>query len=90
MRALVIVPAWNEERALPSVLQELRRAAPEWDVCVVDDGSNDASSAVASQGGAILLRLPFNLGIGGAVQAGYMWARPRIRRGCPDRRRRPA
>jgi glycosyltransferase involved in cell wall biosynthesis len=75
MRALAIVPAWNEERQLPAVLDELQRAAPLWDVCVVDDGSNDATAAVARERGAVLLRLPVNLGIGGAVQAGYLWAR---------------
>jgi len=75
MRALVIVPAWNEERDLPAVLQELRRAAPDWDVCVVDDGSSDRTAAVAREAGAKVLRLPMNLGIGGAVQTGYLWAR---------------
>jgi|SRR5919201_1020430 glycosyltransferase involved in cell wall biosynthesis len=75
MRALAIVPAWNEERDLPSVLQELRRDAPSWDVCVVDDGSSDATAAVARAAGALVLRLPINLGIGGAVQTGYLWAR---------------
>src|SRR3954469_12949247 len=75
MRALVIVPAWNEDRDLPAVLAELRRAAPEWDVCVVDDGSSDATTRVAREGGATVLRLPMNLGIGGAVQTGYLWAR---------------
>jgi len=77
MRALVIVPAWNEERDLPAVLAELRRVAPEWDVCVVDDGSSDRTAAVAREGGARVLRLPMNLGIGGAVQTGYLWARER-------------
>jgi glycosyltransferase involved in cell wall biosynthesis len=75
MRALVIVPAWNEERGLAAVLDELRRVAPDWDVCVVDDGSSDDTSAVARREGATVLRLPLNLGIGGAVQTGYLWAR---------------
>jgi len=75
MRALAIVPAWNEERDLPAVLEELRTAAPSWDVCVVDDGSSDGTASVAREKGAVLLRLPINLGIGGAVQTGYLWAR---------------
>jgi glycosyltransferase involved in cell wall biosynthesis len=75
MRALAIVPAWNEDRDLAGVIAELRRAVPEWDVCVVDDGSSDATAAVARRAGAIVLRLPINLGIGGAVQTGYLWAR---------------
>jgi glycosyltransferase involved in cell wall biosynthesis len=77
MRALAIVPAWNEERDLPAVLRELRLAAPSWDVCVVDDGSSDSTAALAREAGAVLLRLPMNLGIGGAVQTGFLWARER-------------
>ncbi|HET7786409.1 MAG TPA: glycosyltransferase family 2 protein [Myxococcales bacterium] len=75
MRALAIVPAYNEERNLPAVLAELRAEAPDWDVCVVDDGSTDSTAAVARQHGARVLRLPLNLGIGAAVQTGYLWAR---------------
>jgi len=75
MRALAIVPAWNEERHLPAVLEELRLCAPSWDVCVVDDGSSDGTASVARERGAVLLQLPINLGIGGAVQTGYLWAR---------------
>ena len=75
MRALAIVPAWNEERHLPAVLEELSLCAPSWDVCVVDDGSSDGTARVAREKGAVLLRLPINLGIGGAVQTGYLWAR---------------
>jgi len=75
MRALAIVPAWNEERDLAGVIGELRRAVPGWDICVVDDGSSDATAAVARRAGAVVLRLPINLGIGGAVQTGYLWAR---------------
>jgi glycosyltransferase involved in cell wall biosynthesis len=75
MRALAIVPAWNEDRDLARVIGELRRAVPGWDICVVDDGSSDATAAVARRAGAVVLRLPINLGIGGAVQTGYLWAR---------------
>ena len=75
MRVLAIVPAFNEERSLPAVVVGLRRSAPDVDVCVVDDGSTDGTAAVARSLGATLLCLPVNLGIGGAVQAGYRWAR---------------
>jgi glycosyltransferase involved in cell wall biosynthesis len=75
MRALAILPAFNEARVLAGVLQELRREAPAWDACVVDDGSTDATSSVAREHGAVVLKLPFNLGIGGAVQTGYLYAR---------------
>jgi glycosyltransferase involved in cell wall biosynthesis len=77
MRALVVVPAWNEARNLPRVLGDLRVHAPGWDVCVVDDGSADETAAVAEAAGATVLRCPVNLGIGGAVQTGYLWARAR-------------
>lgn len=75
MRTLVIVPAFNEARSLPAVVRALREHAPECDVCVVDDGSTDGTAQVAGSLGATVLRLPANLGIGGAVQTGYLWAR---------------
>src|SRR5512137_1799530 len=74
MRTLVIVPAFNEARSLPDVADDLRRHAPDADVCVVDDGSTDGTSEVAGKLGLRVLPLPTNLGIGGAVQAGYLWA----------------
>jgi glycosyltransferase involved in cell wall biosynthesis len=75
MRTLAIVPAYNEARNLPAVLSALRRAAAECDVCVVDDGSTDDTARVASELGVTVLRSAVNLGIGGAVQLGYLWAR---------------
>jgi hypothetical protein len=72
--ALVIVPAHNEAEALGGVLDELRRDAPECDVLVVNDGSTDASAGVARRAGVPVLDLCFNLGIGGAVQAGFKYA----------------
>lgn len=74
MRVLIIVPAFNEERSLPAVAEDLRRHAPWADVCVVDDGSTDETSRVARHLGLKSLRLPMNLGIGGAVQTGYLLA----------------
>lgn len=75
MRGLVIVPAFNEARNLPRVLSAVRESNPTWDVAVVDDGSMDASAQVASNLGATVLRSVLNLGIGGAVQTGFLWAR---------------
>jgi glycosyltransferase involved in cell wall biosynthesis len=73
-KLLAIVPAYNEEGAVGRTVYDIRRHAPEFDVVVVDDGSTDATAKVAAASGAMVLRLPFNLGIGGAVQSGYQFA----------------
>ncbi len=71
---LAIVPAYNEEASIASVVGDLRQYAPDFDVLVVNDGSTDATGRIGSEAGARVLRLPFNLGIGGTVQAGYQYA----------------
>lgn len=73
-RILAVIPAYNESGSLPGVIEAIRRCAPHWDVVVVDDGSTDGTGEAAACCGAIVLRLPVNLGIGGAVQAGLMYA----------------
>jgi glycosyltransferase involved in cell wall biosynthesis len=74
LRVAVIVPAFNEAPNLPRLGDALRAHAPGCDVCVIDDGSTDDTARVAARLGWTVLRLPVNLGIGGAVQAGYLWA----------------
>lgn len=77
MRLLVIIPAYNEEEALGGLLAELRALPHDGhhlDMVVVDDGSTDRTSEVAAAGGARVLRMCRNLGIGGAVQAGLQLA----------------
>jgi glycosyltransferase involved in cell wall biosynthesis len=74
LRVAVIVPAYNEAPNLPRLADALRTHAPGYDVCVVDDGSTDGTARVAASLGWTVLRLQVNLGIGGAVQAGYLWA----------------
>ncbi|MBI4896784.1 MAG: glycosyltransferase family 2 protein [Actinobacteria bacterium] len=71
---LAIVPAYNESAAIAAVVGSIQREAPEFDVLVVDDGSTDSTYAQARRAGVAVLRLPFNLGIGGAVQTGYAYA----------------
>lgn len=73
-RLLVIVPAWNEQEALPGVLDELHDALPDADVLVVNDGSTDRTGRVARRGTTMVLDLPLNLGVGGAMRAGYRFA----------------
>ena len=71
---LAIVPAYNEAGAIAGTIGDIHRHAPDFDVVVVDDGSTDATAQVAAGSGATVVRLPFNLGIGGAMQAGYQYA----------------
>ncbi|HYP47255.1 MAG TPA: glycosyltransferase family 2 protein [Thermoleophilaceae bacterium] len=71
---LAVVPAYNEAACVGEVVRELYRAAPDFDVLVVDDGSTDNTPAVAHEAGARVVRHPFNLGIGGAVQTGFTFA----------------
>jgi glycosyltransferase involved in cell wall biosynthesis len=73
-RRVAIVPALNEEHSLPNVIDELRAFDPALDIVVVDDASVDRTAEVAALKGARVLRLPFNLGIGGAVQTGFRYA----------------
>ena len=64
----------SSARSLPAVLDDLRAHAPGVDILVVNDGSTDATSAVARAHGARVVDLPINLGIGGAVQTGLLFA----------------
>lgn len=70
--ALVIIPAFNEERSVAQVVREVR--ALDLPCLVVDDASHDRTAAVARAAGATVLSLPFNLGVGGALRCGFKWA----------------
>jgi glycosyltransferase involved in cell wall biosynthesis len=70
----VVIPAFNEEKTVGAVVGEVRLALPFAGIVVVDDGSSDRTAAAAEAAGARVLSLPLNLGIGGAVQAGYRFA----------------
>jgi len=74
MKTLIIVPAYNEEESLPGVIRDLRENIRLADILVVNDGSKDATARIAQEAGVAVLNLPFNLGIGGAMQAGFMYA----------------
>jgi len=74
VRTLVFIPAWNEEGSLAAVIAGVRESLPEADLLVVDDGSTDSTAARASEAGALVASLPFNQGLGAALQTGYLHA----------------
>jgi glycosyltransferase involved in cell wall biosynthesis len=74
VQALVFIPAWNEEAALAGVIADVRKAIPGADILVVDDGSTDATPERARAAGALVASLPFNQGLGAALQTGYLYA----------------
>jgi glycosyltransferase involved in cell wall biosynthesis len=72
---LVVMPAFNEEDAVAQVVSEVRRTLPDVGILVVNDGSADRTVAEARSAGATVLDLPFNLGVGGAMRAGFKYAK---------------
>jgi hypothetical protein len=74
---VVFIPAWNEERSLPAVLDELRGGLPDADVLVIDDGSTDATAAVAAAHGALVVSFGENRGLRAGIAAGYREAHVR-------------
>jgi glycosyltransferase involved in cell wall biosynthesis len=73
-RALIVVPAWNEADNITATVAEIHAAVPEIDVLVVDDGSGDQTAVLARRAGAQVLELAYNLGVGGAMRAGFRYA----------------
>jgi glycosyltransferase involved in cell wall biosynthesis len=74
VKLLILIPAYNEEGAVGSVVKELRTVMADVPVLVVDDCSKDATIEAARDAGAKVLPLPHHLGLGGCVQAGYRLA----------------
>lgn len=74
MKSLVIIPAYNEEKSIGKTVQDIVENAPEFDYVIVNDCSKDATLEVCRKKGMHVLNLPINLGIGGAVQTGYLYA----------------
>jgi glycosyltransferase involved in cell wall biosynthesis len=74
LRRIAVVPAYNEEESIGAVIEEIRAFDAEMAIVVVDDGSSDRTAVVAAARDVHVLRLPFNLGIGGAVQTGFRYA----------------
>ncbi|HEU4393103.1 MAG TPA: glycosyltransferase family 2 protein [Solirubrobacterales bacterium] len=74
MAALVFIPAWNEEASIDAVIADVREHLPAAEILVVDDGSTDATTARARECGVLVATLPFNQGLGAALQTGYLYA----------------
>jgi len=74
MKILVVIPAYNEAENISDVIHDLKEHFPEGDIIVINDGSLDNTSPVARSLGVKVIDLPFNLGIGGAVQTGIKYA----------------
>jgi len=75
LRSLAIIPAFNEAASVGAVVESAIEELPGWDVVVIDDGSDDETAVVAARAGAHVVSTPYNLGIGGAVQTGFIFAR---------------
>jgi len=69
----IIIPCYNEEKNIAYQLKEIEACIQNVDTVVIDDGSDDATGAEARAGGAVVLQLAHNLGVGGAVQAGFIY-----------------
>ncbi|WP_307372719.1 glycosyltransferase family 2 protein [Microbacterium sp. W4I4] len=74
LRVLIVIPALNEEASVHDVVDDVRRTNPTAEVLVVSDGSTDRTVERARAAGATTLALPYNLGVGGAMRAGFRYA----------------
>ena len=74
-KTLILVPAYNEEGSIATVVENIRRHVTKADILVVDDGSQDRTARKARESGAMVISLPYNMGIGGAVQSGFLFAK---------------
>jgi hypothetical protein len=74
-KTLIIVPAYNEDGSITRVVEHIRKNVPQADILVVDDGSNDRTARRARESGAMVISLPYNMGIGSAVQSGFLFAK---------------
>ena len=73
-KAIAVVPAYNEEKTVAAVVNEIKNTVPDIDVVVIDDGSEDNTFDKAKEAGAFVIRHPFNMGIGATVQTGFKFA----------------
>lgn len=74
MSLLVVVPAFNEAESISKVIADIKQNIPAADILVVDDGSSDRTAIVAKESNAPVISLPFNVGVGGALRVGFLYA----------------
>ncbi len=74
MTLLVVIPAFNEEKSISTVIQDVRTHIPLASILVVDDGSGDSTADIAKSMAVNVVSLPFNVGVGGALRAGFLYA----------------
>lgn len=73
-KILIIIPAYNEEKNIAHVVNDIKEHFQEADILVVDDGSTDSTGEIAKKAGVTVINHPFNMGIGVAMQTGYRYA----------------
>lgn len=74
MKKLAIIPAYNEEKSILGVVEDIRKNAPGFDYVIINDCSTDGTRRICLENNLNFIDLPVNLGIGGAVQTGYRYA----------------
>ena len=74
MRKLIIIPAYNESACIEATVHDIMKNAPDFDYVIINDCSTDNTREICEKNGFNIVNLPVNLGIGGAVQTGYMYA----------------
>jgi len=70
----VAIPAWNEQGSIADVIHKVLDHRPEAEILVVNDGSTDHTARLAEQAGALVVSLPFNVGVGGAMRTAFLFA----------------
>ena len=74
MKKLIIIPAYNEQESIKKTVEDIIKNAPEFDYIVINDCSTDRTKEICETEKFNVVHLPVNLGIGGAVQTGYLYA----------------
>ena len=74
MKKAIIIPAFNEEKRIQKLISEIKLISEDYEIIVIDDGSNDNTANAALSAGAVVISHPFNLGYGSALQTGYKYA----------------